>query len=121
MLRKSWPKKTDASDISMIFKSCIIMYHNYSQLATDKLCFAEAFPKAACPKIKSKSDLNFRWKVESGKNKVQGSDPTSRCPVLSKLDSFADFFAEGEKQVHGTSTRFFFLEEEGLAKSSLEI
>ena len=52
--------------------------------------------------------------MEKTEFKVQ----TAHRPVLSKLDSFADFFAEGEKQVHGTSTRFFFLEEEGLAEFS---
>ena len=37
--------------------------------------------------------------------------------VLSKLDAFADFFAEGKKQIHRASAWFFFLEEESLQLS----
>lgn len=40
--------------------------------------------------------------------------------VLSKLHSFADLFAKGEKQIHRTSTCFFFLEEEGLRAEELK-
>eukprot|EP00438_Fugacium_kawagutii_P007280 Skav234428 [mRNA] locus=scaffold1656:170866:172110:+ [translate_table: standard] len=40
--------------------------------------------------------------------------------ILSKLHSFADLFAKGEKQIHRTSTCFFFLEEEGLLHARQE-
>ena len=91
------------------------MYHKYSQLAADKLCFAQAVPKSQRSKISVQEYSELH--MENGKTelKVQTAHRTAHS-VLSKFDSFADFFAEGEKQVHGTSTRFFFFEEEGLAK-----